>query len=151
METISTISIGLGLIIRFLFSEFLGIAAGGMVVPGYIALQIHKPLSVLATIGTALITYIIVLSMSQFLIIYGRRRTLFMILVGFIIGWILKFAGSSMFIDIPIDLTIVGYIIPGLIAIWMDRQGVLETVTTLITSSIIVRLILILIFGRELI
>ena len=33
--------------------------------------------------------------------------------------------------------------------IWMDRQGVIETVTALITSSIIVRLILILIVGKD--
>jgi hypothetical protein len=50
-----------------------------------------------------------------------------------------------------LDLTVIGYIIPGLIAIWMDRQGVIETAATLVTSSIIVRLFLILIFGKEII
>jgi hypothetical protein len=48
-----------------------------------------------------------------------------------------------------VELSIVGYIIPGLIAIWMDRQGILETITALVTSSAIVRLILIILFGGE--
>lgn len=36
----------------------------------------------------------------------------------------------------------------GLIAIWFDRQGILETLTTLIAASVVVRVIIILIFGN---
>jgi hypothetical protein len=48
-----------------------------------------------------------------------------------------------------IDLSIIGYIIPGLIAIWIDRQGLIESLTALLIASVIVRLILILITGGE--
>jgi hypothetical protein len=37
-----------------------------------------------------------------------------------------------------------------LIAIWMDRQGVIETLSALITSAVVVRLVLMLVFGMEL-
>ncbi|HNZ53923.1 MAG TPA: poly-gamma-glutamate biosynthesis protein PgsC/CapC [bacterium] len=47
------------------------------------------------------------------------------------------------------DLSIIGYLIPGLIAIWIEKQGLIETFSTLITSSVIVRLLLILITGGE--
>jgi hypothetical protein len=50
---------------------------------------------------------------------------------------------------VTVDLTIIGYIIPGLIAIWIDRQGVVESFSTLIIASVIVRLLLILITGGE--
>ena len=150
MENIVTVSIGLGLVVSMFFSELLGIAAGGMVVPGYIALYLDKPQAIIYTIIISYITYFIVHSLSSIAIIYGRRRTLLMILVGFFLGWFVRTTGSIPFGKEAIDLTIVGYIIPGLIAIWMDRQGILQTITSLVTSSIIVRLILILTFGKEL-
>ena len=36
-------SIGLGLVVSLVFSEILGLAAGGLVVPGYIALYLDQP------------------------------------------------------------------------------------------------------------
>ncbi len=150
MEDVITISIGLGLVVSMLFSELLGIAAGGMVVPGYIALYLDKPLIILQTIAISYLTYFIVHALSTVIIIYGRRRTVLMIILGFALGWFIRSVGPITFGKETFDLTIVGYIIPGLIAIWIDRQGALETITSLITSSVIVRLILILIFGKEL-
>ena len=43
-------AIGLGLVISLMFSETLGLAAGGMVVPGYLALLIHEPLRIIGTV-----------------------------------------------------------------------------------------------------
>ncbi len=45
---------------------------------------------------------------------------------------------------------VIGFIIPGLIAVWLDRRGVVESFCSLITASILVRLILILISGARL-
>lgn len=151
MEHIITTSIGIGLVISLMFSELLGLAAGGMVVPGYIALYINQPVAVMGTLFVSFLTYFIVRTLSSYIIIYGRRRTVLMILVGFLLGWFLRSLEVLAYKNTEIDLVIVGYIIPGLIAIWMERQGILETITTLITSSIIIRLLLILIFGKEVI
>ncbi len=149
MENIITLSIGLGLCVSLLFSEFFGIAAGGMVVPGYIALYLDRPLVIIATVAVSLLTYFIVNSLGVFMIIYGRRRTVLMILLGFLLGWLVRTLGAVPLGPQALELSIVGYIIPGLIAIWMDRQGILETVAALVTSSAIVRLVLILFFGRD--
>ena len=46
-------AIGLGLAISLVFSETLGLAAGGMVVPGYLALMIHEPMRIAGTVATA--------------------------------------------------------------------------------------------------
>ena len=149
MENIISISIGLGLCVSLLFSEFLGIAAGGMVVPGYIALYLNKPLVILMTIVVSLVTYFIVNTLGAFVIVYGRRRTVLMILLGFLLGWLVRMLDIIPIGSKSVELNIVGYIIPGLIAIWIDRQGILETIAALITSSTIVRLVLILIYGME--
>ena len=37
-------SIGIGLIVSLVFSEILGLAAGGLIVPGYIALYLDQPM-----------------------------------------------------------------------------------------------------------
>jgi hypothetical protein len=72
-----------------------------------------------------------------------------MILVGFAFGWLIRSVGASQAQIASMDLTVVGYIIPGLIAIWIDRQGAPETFSSLITASVVVRLGLIIITGGD--
>jgi poly-gamma-glutamate biosynthesis protein PgsC/CapC len=149
MEVTVSLSIGLGLVVSLVFSELLGLTAGGMVVPGYVALYLDRPLTIILTLLISYLTYFVVHSMSAVMIIYGRRRTVLMILVGFAMGALVRSFGS---LDLPmasIDLNIIGYIIPGLIAIWIDRQGLIESFSALIIASVLVRIALILITGGE--
>jgi poly-gamma-glutamate biosynthesis protein PgsC/CapC len=148
---IITISLALSLVTNLAFSEILGIGVGGMVVPGYMALYLNRPLMILLTIIISYITFFIVHSLSAIMIIYGRRRTVLMILIGFLLGWFIRSLGLVETTVGAVELTIVGYIIPGLIAIWIDRQGALETLSAMITASVIIRLGLILITGGELV
>lgn len=149
-----TLAIGIGLVVSLVFSELLGLAAGGMVVPGYVALHLHDPVSVALTLGAAVITFAVVRTLSSSTIIFGRRRTVLMILIGYMAGALMAQlpgalsagAGSVQ----TLDYATIGYIIPGLIAIWIDRQGLLETVSSLLTASVVVRLVLILVLGSEL-
>jgi len=149
MEGLVSLSIGIGLVISLAFSEMLGLTAGGMVVPGYVALYLDRPIIILITLLASYLTYFIVHSLSAVMIIYGRRRTVLMILVGFAMGALIRSFGSFQLPMTTIDLTVIGYIIPGLIAIWIDRQGALESFSSLIIASVIVRIILILITGGE--
>ena len=150
MESLITLSIGIGLVVSLFSSEMLGLTAGGMVVPGYIALYLDRPLIIIFTLAVSYLTYFIVHSLSAVTIIYGRRRTVLMILVGFALGALIRSFGSLELPMATIDLTIIGYIIPGLIAIWIDRQGLVESFSALITASVIVRMCLLLITGGEL-
>ena len=43
------VAIGLGLILSLFFTETLGVTAGGVIVPGYIALFLNQPSMVLGT------------------------------------------------------------------------------------------------------
>ncbi|MCJ7682763.1 MAG: poly-gamma-glutamate biosynthesis protein PgsC [Desulfobacteraceae bacterium] len=149
MEELVSLSIGIGLVISLAFSEILGLTAGGMVVPGYVALYLDRPLVIGITLLISYLTYFIVHSLSAVMIIYGRRRTVLMILVGFAMGAVVRSLGHLELPVTTIDLTVIGYIIPGLIAIWIDRQGLVESFSSLIIASVIVRIILILITGGE--
>jgi poly-gamma-glutamate biosynthesis protein PgsC/CapC len=143
------LSVGIGLAISLLFTEMFGIAAGGMIVPGYIALNLTKPLDVGLTVGAGFATWAIVHTLSSFTIVYGRRRTVLMILIGYLVGMLLRWS-AGVYGQGSVDLTVIGFIIPGLIALWLDRQGVIETIAALITASVVVRLILVLAVGAEL-
>jgi gamma-polyglutamate biosynthesis protein CapC len=149
MGQLMTLSIGMGLVISLLFSELLGVAAGGMIVPGYVALHLDSPVTVIFTLAVSWLTWMTVRMISTVMIIYGRRRTVIMLLVGFLYGAFFRSIGYIETVSLMFDLTIIGYLIPGLIAIWIEKQGLVETFSTLITSSVIVRLLLILITGGE--
>jgi len=140
------LSVGIGLAVSLLCTELFGMASGGLIVPGYIALYIDQPLHVVATLTVAFATFSVVRVLSTFLVVFGRRRTALMLLLGYILGMVVRnwsgFWGQ--------EFTAIGFVIPGLIATWMDRQSVTQTLASLATVSIIVRLILILAVGSEL-
>ena len=136
-------AIGIGIVVSFAFYEIVGLSPGGIVVPGYIALFLDQPIRILITLLAALLTYFIVSKLSNYIILYGRRRFLAMILIGFLLKWLIE----EIIITIPIsgiELRSIGYIIPGLIANEMRRQGILPTLYSLAIVSIIVQLILLL-------
>lgn len=146
MIELLALSIGLGLAASVLFAEAFGIAAGGMVVPGYLALYADRPLDIGLTLLAALLTYGILQAISQIAIIYGRRRTALTILVGYLIGILFRWALDAQMAVFG-EGAVIGFIIPGLIAIWYQRQGVLETTLSLITVAVAVRMALILMVG----
>ncbi len=142
------LSIGVGLVVSLLFSEFFGVTAGGLVVPGYIALQLTHPVNLAVTLGAGLATYALVHSFASLVIVYGRRRVVLMILVGYLMGVIFRRA-AGVWEDGFLEYQVVGFIIPGLIATWLDRQGVMETYSSLLVAAVAVRLIIMLILGTE--
>lgn len=141
-----SVSVGIGLVVSLLFTEIFGVASAGLVVPGYLALYVHDPLQIVATLGVAFCTYAIVRVLATFVVVYGRRRTVLMILVGYVIGML-----ARQWVDIGgVNFQAIGFIIPGLIGIWMDRQGVPQTLASIAVVTGFVRLVLVLVVGDDL-
>jgi poly-gamma-glutamate biosynthesis protein PgsC/CapC len=151
MEGLVEISVGLGVVFSLLFNEFLGAAAGGIVVPGYIALHLHEPLRLLGTLVVAFVVFLVIQIAAKFMFIYGRRRLVIAILLGFLFGYLSRQLILYDVFSLDVRMMAVGFIIPGLIANWMDRQGVIRTVAAVIIASSIVRLLLMLIVGGKII
>jgi len=111
-------SIGLSIILSFLAGEFLGISAGGLVSPGYLAFFLDQPLRLLSTMALAAAIFLGVRLMQRFMILHGRRRFMATVLMSLAGTWILEqlfFYANAM----NQDIRIIGYIIPGLIAVIM--------------------------------
>ena len=139
------VTIGLGIVLSLLLSETLGVTAGGIIVPGYMALYLHQPLQVIITILVAILVWGIIQVLGKKVFLYGKRRIVLALILGFFFGFV-----SRNFIYLPQEIgsvAVIGNIIPGLIANWMDRQGVIRTVYVVILTAVIVKLSTILLFG----
>ena len=135
------IAIGLGMVISLFLTETIGVMAGGIIVPGYFALYLQDPIQTITTFIIGYLTYLFITVLSKFMLIYGRRRLILCLLVGFLLGYCFRLIVVSN----SLDLNYIGFIIPGLIASWMDRQGVVRTISVILIVSSIVHLFLILI------
>jgi len=145
------VGIGLGVIISLFFLETFGTAAGGIVVAGYVALFLHQPWTILVTLAISFVVYFIVKFLGKIMFIYGRRRMVISVLLGFILGWAVRQYALYSFHPSSYTVQVIGYIIPGLIANSMERQDVIRTLSTMFLAAVIVRFLLVLIFGGEII
>ena len=143
------IAVGLGVAFSLVFHEVFGLAAGGIVVPGYIALNFHDSYKLAGTLIVALVVWISIRIIGQFVFVYGRRRMVIAVLLGFIFGYLSRQVFSIGIFDVRLEA--IGYIIPGLIANWMERQGVFKTITTVLMGGAMVRLMVIVITKGQLI
>tara|TARA_Y100001968_G_scaffold315554_1_gene342280 strand:+ start:567 stop:1034 length:468 start_codon:yes stop_codon:yes gene_type:complete len=142
-EFVVALSIGLGMIFSLLLTEIIGLTAGGIIVPGWVALHLHNPLSVMITFLIAFIVFSMVEIASRYMFIYGKRRLVISLLLGFIIGLIFNtYIDTIISNEFSVEIYSIGFIIPGMIANWMSRQGVLRTITIIFITAPIVQLII---------
>tara|TARA_B100000427_G_scaffold70192_1_gene56524 strand:- start:2482 stop:2946 length:465 start_codon:yes stop_codon:yes gene_type:complete len=131
------LAIGVGMLVGLIFSETLGVMGGGLIVPGYFALHLQDFYSVLITFSIGIFTFLLIKFLSNYIIIFGRRRVILSLLIAFLIG---------LFFRDYFYLEYIGFIIPGLIASWMDKQGIIRTISVVMIESSIVHLFLMLIY-----
>ena len=134
------IYIGIGMVLSLFLTETLGVTAGGIIVPGYIAMNLESPERLVITFGVSILTFLIIKLLSKFIMVYGKRRLVLALLIGFLFGYLSR---SENMITAGLGTTefmVIGKIIPGLIANWMDRQGVLRTISTVLITAGITKL-----------
>ncbi len=142
MITEPGIYIGIGMVLSLFLTETLGVTAGGIIVPGYIAMNLESPERLIITFGISIITFLIIKSLSQFIMVYGKRRLVLALLIGFLLGYLTRSENNLVSSLTELDFVVIGNIIPGLIANWMDRQGVLRTICTVLITAGITKLII---------
>ena len=83
-------SITLGIILSFVVSEAAGLLSGGLISPGYLALYMDQPVRVAATLAVGGLTYLLVTVLSNYVVLFGRRRFMANVLGGLLVGWIVS-------------------------------------------------------------
>lgn len=133
-------TLAIGIIISMLVYERWRLTGGAAVVAGYLGLFVDRPLYILATVGVAIVTFLIVdRVIAKRVFLYGRRRIVVMVMIGLFLQlmtgaiayflkndatWITGFYG-------------VGYVLPGLIAQDIERQGLPKTTITVLGVSLL--------------
>lgn len=131
----------LSIILSFLSIELFGLFAGGLITGGYLALSLHHPLRLVTTYAAALVVYGLVKLLARYLMVFGTRRYMASILLGLLVHW----AFLQLLPYLPPmtqDVRLIGFIIPGLLANDMYRQGVIKTTLTSLVSAGLIRLVL---------
>ena len=144
------LAITIGLIFSLLSYEVFGLAAGGIVVPGYLALQLSHPERLLGTMVVSFITFLIIRALGKYTFLYGRRQMVLSLLIGCLLAYFSRFFLMFDVASTSLELKAVGWAIPGLIAHWFGKQGVFKTLSVLFVSSVLVRMIVIILFGGAL-
>ncbi|HOS51151.1 MAG TPA: poly-gamma-glutamate biosynthesis protein PgsC [Bacillota bacterium] len=138
-------SVTIGVILSFLYGEVTGLLAGGLVGPGYLALYMDQPIRIAITLVIAALTYLFVNAISNYVILFGRRRFMAMVLTGMFMGWLVGRV-VSWIPSLGQDIRAIGYIIPGLIANDSSKQGLPKTLVSTLLVAGVVRLLLLLIY-----
>ena len=134
------IYIGIGMLLSLFLTETLGVTAGGIIVPGYIAMNLENPERLVITFGVSILTFLIIKLLSKFIMVYGKRRLVLALLIGFLLGYLSRLENMVTAGLGTTEFIVIGNIIPGLIANWMDRQGVLRTISTVLITAGITKL-----------
>jgi len=125
----------IGLLISLAIIALTGVYPGGIIVPSYLVLFINEPERIVGTLAAALLTLLVYLLASRWLILFGRRRFVFLILVGGVWSMAWRSLFPALF-PISLEFTVIGWVIPGLVANHCERQGVLVTLGSLLTATV---------------
>ena len=131
----------LALLISLVFTELTNLVPGGIIVPFYFALYLDDPVKILATVISALIAMAAVKFLSRYTILYGRRKFALYLIIGIlekILFTYLYFGNTYMFYNLSMTI---GYLVPGILARDMEKQGVAKTLGALTIVVLIIRLL----------
>ena len=132
----------LGIIVSIIFYEITDISPGGIVVPGLMVMYVNQFDKMVYTVIVAIITCLVVKFISRYLVIFGKRRFVILILVSILINFLLQLLLHSFSINL-LNMSIIGYSIAGIIANDMYRQGIKRTIPSLAIVIVVLELIII--------
>lgn len=128
------LTLSIGLLISLALYDWLGVSPGGMVVAGYMAYVLREPWLLTATLVAGLLTYLVLAGIGKFTILFGRRRFAVSVLIGLTVNLGVIHL-ISLITGIPLVFQGFGYVVPGLLALWFDKQGLIWTLSTLTIAT----------------
>lgn len=124
-----TLCLAIGILLGMFYYHKTGFSCGGIITPGVIAMYINDPLKIAVSIAAALLAWLILEGLVRLTNIYGRQRMAAAMLIA--LG--LRYPLVSVLGDASLWL---GWVVPGLMAADMQRQGTRPTLTGVVIVSI---------------
>ena len=141
-----TAALTIGIVVSLVLTEVIGLSAGGIIAPGYVALLLDRPAALAGFLLVAAASYGVVRALGTVLMLYGNRRFAVAVLTGLTLGVGVQWASLSA--PLYVEWVGLGLIVPGLLAHQFDRQGVLPTLVMLAIAAPLVRLILLVVVAQ---
>lgn len=130
----------IGILVSIVFYELTDISPGGIIVPGLLVMYFNSIERVIYTVIISLITYLIVKLLSKYILVFGKRRFVLMIIVSIILNFIVQLITNTLSANL-LSISIVGYTIAGLIANDFYKQGIKKTLPALTICVCLLELI----------
>lgn len=127
MQPELTIGIAIGL--SMLFTRRTGFSCGGVITPGLLAVSLGDPLKVGLALGTGIVLSFVLEGFVRVTGIYGRERLALSLLLA--LGT--RVAFQTFF---PIPALWLGWVVPGLVAADIQRQGIIGTVSGAVSVAV---------------
>lgn len=131
----------LGILVALAVDEGTGHSPGGVITPAYFALAIHNPVGAVLTILVAVAAMNITRALESILLLYGRRRFAVQVLIGLALKLALERGFPTLAGTPLLGLELVGYVVPGVLAESMRRQGMPPTLAALVLAVVTARLV----------
>ncbi len=120
--------IALGIALGMIWFQRTGFSPGGIISPGLLALNMYSFHSLAWTIVFSMLVFSLLEICIRLLGIYGRQR----VATALMLAALLRLAAGNVMLFDPFWL---GWVIPGLVAADVQRQGILPTFSGLIAVS----------------
>lgn len=135
-----------GIIIGLIFTELTGLSPGGIIVPGYLALFLKFPPEIIITGISAIIIMLIIKLISHHFFLFGRRRYALCLLMGILLKLGIEYFSPGLIQSLSYSghitgIKLIGWLIPGIIANDMYKQGIKRTVLGAATVTSLVFLV----------
>lgn len=119
----------LGVLVSLAFTELTGLSAG-LIVPGYLVLCLDSPQRIVYTLVLSLCAVGICRLFARVVILYGRRRFAVLLMLTYFLDLALRTVGLT-----PSELSMIGVLIPGILAREFDRQGIVDTLLAVTATT----------------
>lgn len=139
-----TATLVIGVLVSLLLTEVAGLTAGGIIVPGYVALLLERPTALAGFLVVALACHGLVTLLRTRLVLFGSRAFAVTVLAGLALSIVAEALYDALGPG-PVEWAGLGYIVPGLLAHQFDRQGIVPTLAALAIAAPLTRLIAVLV------
>jgi poly-gamma-glutamate biosynthesis protein PgsC/CapC len=125
----------LGLLFSLAFATMTGYYAGGIIVPSYLMFFLHQPGRLAVTMGAAFLALLIARCLSRYVLLFGKRQFVVMILSGAIVVSLISSVIPTL-VPMTTEFKVLGWVIPGLIANTFQKQGILITSSAIVVVTV---------------
>ena len=127
--TYETLCLATGILLGMLYYRQTGWACGGIITPGVAAMYVHEPARLGVSLAAGLLAALLLEGLVRLSGVFGRQR----LAAALLIALAMRYPVAGYWGEASLWL---GWVVPGLVAADVQRQGVVDTLTAVVAVTI---------------